>query len=121
MAESPQRQKSSPLHLPATLLLTGVSFLGAFSRFTSGQYTPAWYAFQLARAPNSAGTIQGWLIPTMDIVLGASLLSRRTRRAGAAIITVFFALGLGMRVAAKQTWGADALLLGLAVAVVGTS
>ncbi|KAJ6526932.1 hypothetical protein DFH09DRAFT_1045827 [Mycena vulgaris] len=120
-SRSTPNRRVTRLHLPTTLLLAGISFLGAFSRFTSGSYTPGWYAFQLERAPNTAGTVQEWLIPTMDTLLGALLLPRQTRLFSAAIITMFFGIGLGMRMAEGQAWGPDALLMGLAVTVLRTS
>ncbi|KAJ7107753.1 hypothetical protein C8R44DRAFT_319822 [Mycena epipterygia] len=63
---TPQHREPTALHRPATLLLVGVSFLGAFSRFTSGRYTPQWYTFQVARVPNAS-----LLIPAMDAILGS--------------------------------------------------
>jgi hypothetical protein len=117
---TPRRAKSA-LNLPATLLLAGISFLGAFSRFTSGRFTPQWYDFQLERAPNAAGTTMGWLIPTMDTLLCALLLPRRTRFGAAAMTTAFFAMGVGMRIAAGKGFVPDAALLGLAAIVLGTS
>lgn len=113
---TPQRRAPTALHLPATLLLVSVSFLGAFSRFTSGRYTPQWYAFQVARAPNAS-----LVIPAMDAILGSLLIPRRTRPAAAAIITAFFGMGVGMRVNAGASSGTNALLLGLALTVLGTS
>ncbi|KAJ7238530.1 hypothetical protein B0H12DRAFT_1237885 [Mycena haematopus] len=109
------------IHIPATLLLSGISFLGAFSRLTTGQYTPQWYAYQLERAGNTGGTTQGWLIPALDAALGALLLFRRTRRSAAAAITAFFSIGVYVRVASGNGFVSDAALLGLAVLVLGTS
>ncbi|KAJ7354449.1 hypothetical protein DFH08DRAFT_804354 [Mycena albidolilacea] len=109
------------VNIPTTLLLSGISFLGAFSRLTAGQYTPQWYAYQLERAGNTAGTTQSWLIPAMDIAFGTLLLSRRTRRTAAAAITTIFAIGLTMRVSAGKGFVPDAALVGLAVVVLGTS
>ncbi|KAJ6526935.1 hypothetical protein DFH09DRAFT_1187166 [Mycena vulgaris] len=44
-------RRATRLHLPTTLLLAGISFLGAFSRFTSGSYTPGPWVVRLpARA-----------------------------------------------------------------------
>ncbi|KAJ6594689.1 hypothetical protein B0H19DRAFT_1247342 [Mycena capillaripes] len=115
------RRSSRALNLPATLLLAGISFIGGFSRITAGQYTPQWYAYQLERAGNTAGTTQGWLIPTMDIILGTLLLPRRTRFGASAAITALFGIGVGMRIAAGKGWAPDVSLLGLAATVLWTS
>ncbi|KAF8207977.1 hypothetical protein K438DRAFT_1814752 [Mycena galopus ATCC 62051] len=112
---------TSAINPPATILLAGITFIGGFSRLTSGQYTPGWYAYQLDRAGNTTGTIQGWLIPLADVALGTLLLSRRTRRSAAVATTAFFGLGLWMRVASGKGFVTDAALFGLAVLVLGTS
>ncbi|KAJ7213175.1 hypothetical protein GGX14DRAFT_393364 [Mycena pura] len=88
---------ASALNLPSTLALAGVSFLGGFSRLTSGRYTPRWYAFQLARAPNTPGTALRWLIPALDLALGALLLSRRARTLrGSSRHSLAWACGCGL-------------------------
>ncbi|KAJ7022094.1 hypothetical protein C8F04DRAFT_245451 [Mycena alexandri] len=99
------------------LVLAGVSFIGAFSRLTSGRYTPQWYAYQLERAPNTRGT---WFIPAMDILLGL-LFPRRTRTPAVMAITVFFGLGLGLRVVAGKDFTGDAALLVLALLTLSTT
>ncbi|KAJ7121953.1 hypothetical protein C8R43DRAFT_48849 [Mycena crocata] len=120
-APTSRHRSSSPLHIIATVLLAGVSFFGVFSRLTSGHYTPQWYAYQMARAPNEPGTALAWAIPTMDILLGILLFPRRTRLLSASMILAFFGIGLGMRVAEGKGWDADALLMALAVVVFHTS
>ncbi|KAK6996944.1 hypothetical protein R3P38DRAFT_3221454 [Favolaschia claudopus] len=109
------------INIPTTLILAGVTFVGAFSRLTSGSYTPQWYAYQLERAGNTAGTPQQWLIPTFDVALGAMLLNRTTRRVAAAGVTVMALVGLGIRVAEGKAFTTDAAFVGLAVLVFGTS
>ncbi|KAJ7742872.1 hypothetical protein B0H16DRAFT_1890175 [Mycena metata] len=118
---TPERKQNfnrKTFNLPLTLVLAGVSFMGAFSRLTSGRYTPQWYAYQLERAPNTSGT---WFIPVMDTLLGFLLLPRRTRTPAVMAIAAFFGLGLGLRVAAGKSFTGDAALLGLALVTLRTS
>ncbi|KAJ7613566.1 hypothetical protein FB45DRAFT_1036493 [Roridomyces roridus] len=75
---------ASYLHIPATLAVAGINFTGAFSRLTSGAHTPEWYAYQIARAPNDAGTMSA-CIPFVDITLGVLLLPPQTRVVAAAM------------------------------------
>ncbi|KAJ7605560.1 hypothetical protein FB45DRAFT_1069225 [Roridomyces roridus] len=125
---------ASYLHIPATLAVAGINFTGAFSRLTSGAHTPEWYAYQIARAPNDAGTMSA-CIPFVDITLGVLLLPPQTRVVAAAMTSVLFSIGvgkldrnrqagfepIGKRMVEGKTWGVDALLLGLGVFVLGTS
>ncbi|KAJ6456481.1 hypothetical protein C8R45DRAFT_1110997 [Mycena sanguinolenta] len=119
----PRRNVSAirTINILATLVLSGICFLGGFSRLTAGQWTPQWYAYQLERAGNTTGTTQGWLIPALDIALGTLLLFRRTRRSAAAATTAMFSIGVYMRVAEGKGFVSDATLFGLAALVLGTS
>ena len=58
------------------IALIGIVYFGAFSRFTSGQYTPGFYAYQLDRAPNEG---YARIIPFADTVLATLLLFGITR------------------------------------------
>jgi hypothetical protein len=60
----------------ALLSLISILYLGSFSRFTHGQYTPSLYQYQIDRAADGDGA---WVIPVADLVLGTLLLFARTR------------------------------------------
>lgn len=62
-----------PLSLAA---LTSIIYLGAFSRFTDGRFTPSFYAYQLDRAPNDG---YARLIPVADTVLATLLIFDKSR------------------------------------------
>lgn len=79
---------SSTLSLLFCAGLHGILYYGAFSRFTHGQYTPAFHAYQLERAPNNEYT---QFIPIFDVILGSLLFSRRARPWAA----LFFAVAQG--------------------------
>lgn len=89
------------LALAGTILAT---FLGAFSRLTHGRHTPAFYAYQLDRAPDDASTR---LIPYVDAALGTLLLFGRTRVAAAGMCVLFQGFGVVMRVAGGKPAGKD--------------
>ena len=80
------------LALAGTVFTT---YLGAFSRFTHGRYTPAFYAYQLDRAPDDASTR---VIPFIDAALGTLLLFEKTRAVAAAVCVFFQGIGVGLRV-----------------------
>ncbi|KAK0724248.1 hypothetical protein B0H67DRAFT_480248 [Lasiosphaeris hirsuta] len=102
------------LQRAALVALIEAMYLGAFSRLTSGRYTPNFYRYQLDRAPN-AGAAR--LIPLGDLTLGTLLYFPRTRRVGALLCAGFQGLGIVMRLReGKEVWG-DSLLFGMAVAL----
>ncbi|KAK3345992.1 hypothetical protein B0T25DRAFT_583270 [Lasiosphaeria hispida] len=55
----------------ALLTLITLIYLGAFNRLTSGRFTPAYYRYQLDRAPNEGAAR---FIPVGDLALGTLLL-----------------------------------------------
>jgi hypothetical protein len=83
-----------PITRFSLLGLTSIVFLGAFSRFTHGVYTPSFYAYQLDRAPNNENT---WLIPICDTLLGTLLLFFTTRPYGALLCALGQGVGIWMR------------------------
>ena len=78
----------------ALLSSTGIAFMGAFSRFTHGRYTPGFYAYQLDRAPDDETTR---LVPVVDITVAILLLHPRTRVYAAAAFAAFQSFGLVLR------------------------
>ena len=78
----------------ALLSSTGMAFVGAFSRFTHGRYTPSFYAYQLDRAPDDETTR---LVPVVDITVGILLLFPRTRFFAAVGFAAFQSFGLWLR------------------------
>jgi len=97
----------------AVLSLVGLSFLGAFSRFTHGKYTPSFYAYQLDRAPDNEYT---WVIPVFDVLVGTCLVFRKTR--GWTMLFIVLAQGGGLvsRVLEGKDFTKD---LGILATVVG--
>jgi hypothetical protein len=108
----------TPLPRVAIFSLISIVFIGGFSRFTHGVYTPSFYAYQLDRAPNNEHT---WLIPVADTLLGTSLLSATTRPWGALLCALGQGAGIWMRVqdGKDATW--DLGLFSLTVFVFLTS
>ncbi|KNG90539.1 hypothetical protein ANOM_001524 [Aspergillus nomiae NRRL 13137] len=102
-------------------LLSSVVLLGAFSRFTHGEYTPGWYEFQEYHAPDDGSTV-ALITPIMDAIFGVTLLfgNKRSQYAAAAVSLMFFTIGLAMQVLAGKDYKGDVALVMLAVvAVVG--
>lgn len=100
-------------------LLSFAVLLGAFSRFTHGEYTPKWYAFQEYQAPDDGSTV-AIITPFIDTLLGLMLLfGRRTVKLFAATISLLFLMmGLAMQMQAEKEYKGDAALVTLgAVAV----
>lgn len=78
----------SLIGLASLSFLIGLSLLGAFSRLTHGRHTPAFYAYQVARAPDD-GSRTARLIPCVDLTM-AALLAWRPSRAAAALLGALF-------------------------------
>ncbi|KFH46496.1 hypothetical protein ACRE_026630 [Hapsidospora chrysogenum ATCC 11550] len=72
-----------------------ILFIGAFSRFTHGRFTPRFYAYQLDRAPDDASTR---VIPFMDTLLGTLNLFPATRAYALAACVLFQSFGIVVRV-----------------------
>lgn len=102
----------------ATYALAGVIYYGGFSRFTHGQYTPAFYQYQLERAPNNADTR---FIPFVDMIIGTLLLFSPTRK----WVASFFALVQGAALVVRLKDGLpvapDVALFSLSVIVIVSS
>lgn len=73
--------------------LIGLTYLGAFSRFTHGRYTPAFYEYQIAHAPDDESTR---LIPVVDATLGTLLLlfGGRMQTLASLLCALFQAIGI---------------------------
>ncbi|KAL4889270.1 hypothetical protein BDV59DRAFT_186863 [Aspergillus ambiguus] len=102
--------------------LSSAVLLGAFSRFTHGQYTPTWYAFQEYHMPDD-GSTSAKITPVIDALLGLILLfgRRRLRLSAAAISLMFLSIGLAMQVHAGKEYAGDIALVTLGVsAVIGS-
>jgi len=78
----------------ALAITVSVTYLGAFSRFTHGRYTPAFYAYQLDRAPDVESTM---IVPYIDATLGTLLLFKETRVVASLVCVVFQGLGVILR------------------------
>lgn len=100
-------------------ILSSVVLLGAFSRFTHGQYTPTWYAFQEYHMPDD-GSVGAKITPMIDTLVGLSLIfGRRNMRLYAAVTSLFFfIIGLAMQVHAAKGYLGDIALVTLALASV---
>jgi hypothetical protein len=78
-----------------SLALSGLLYYGAFSRLTHGQYTPQFYAHQIARQPDD-GSPTATIVPCVDILLATLMLrgSRGVKRWTAVMAGVVQALGI---------------------------
>lgn len=93
-----------------------VIYLGAFSRFTHGAYTPGFYAYQLDRAPDNQAT-RG--IPYADTVVATLALVRATRMHAFAFSTAAQVMGVALRLQEHKNVGLDLVLLAATMAAVG--
>jgi len=75
------------------LALVGLCYLGAFSRFTHGRYTPAFYQYQIDHAPDDESTR---LIPFVDATLGTLILLLGGWTRTVAILVCVFFQGIGI-------------------------
>ncbi len=91
----------------ATYTVVAIVYLGAFSRLTHGVYTPAFYDYQLDRAPDNASTR---LIPYVDAALATLALVRATRSYALFFCLAFQVMGLGLRLREGKDVAPDATL-----------
>ncbi|KAF7300754.1 hypothetical protein MKEN_01300500 [Mycena kentingensis (nom. inval.)] len=92
---------ASPLYTTSALALCGITAVGGFSRLTSGAYTPGYYAYQTARAPND-----NLILPIIDFTLLALLVYKNTRKYAAGVLGVM--CGVGSYIAGsilRRMWG----------------
>ena len=93
--------------LISLLILLSITLLGGFSRLTHGKYTPAFYAYQLDRAPDNGSTK---IIPYMDFAVAALLAFSNTRAVGAMLCAVFQFIGVVMRIREDKNAASDLAL-----------
>ncbi|ROW01360.1 hypothetical protein VMCG_05842 [Cytospora schulzeri] len=93
--------------LISLLILLSVTLLGGFTRFTHGKYTPAFYAYQLDRAPDNASTK---IIPYVDFTVAALLVFPSTRSAAAMLCAVLQFGGVILRVREDKNAAPDLAL-----------
>lgn len=98
--------------------LIGIAYLGAFSRFTHGRYTPSFYRYQLDRAPDDELTRY---IPFVDIALATLLIFPQTRTLAAWMCTLFQSIGVGLRIKDGKSPVTDAALASIAAFAAVTS
>ncbi|KAH7157975.1 hypothetical protein B0J13DRAFT_543204 [Dactylonectria estremocensis] len=79
----------------ALLALIGTTYLGGFSRFTHGRFTPGFYKYQTDRAPDNESTR---IIPFIDVTLATLLVISGSRAIAAGLCTLFRCVGVGKRV-----------------------
>lgn len=114
-----------PIIMPSLLakssvyILSFVVLFGAFSRFTHGQYTPAWYAFQEYHMPDD-GSTGAQITPIIDTLVGLSLIfgRRGLRLSAASVSLIFFIIGLAMQVSAGKKYLGDIALVTVAISSV---
>lgn len=98
--------------------LISILYLGSFSRFTHGRYTPTYYKYQIDRAPD--GEMMAYL-PFLDSTLGTLLLFSLTRPLSAFIVVAFQGIGVLMRLHEKKPVTLDAATLLIAITAFWTS
>lgn len=108
---------SSLLAKSPVYILASVVLLGAFSRFTHGQHTPTWYAFQEYHMPDDA-SLGAKVTPVIDTLVGLSLVfgRRRLRLVASGLSVMFFVVGLAMQIHAGKDYLGDLALVTLVVA-----
>ena len=100
------------------LFSIGVNFLAAFSRFTHGRHTPSFYRYQTERAPDDESTRY---VPFVDATIGTLLLFPRTRLLAAALCTLFWGIGVYMRLKSGRPAAQDTGLALAAFLTLGTT
>jgi hypothetical protein len=95
------------LRFQLTVFITAITFFGAFSRFTHGQYTPRFYAYQVDRAPDDGSM---WMVPYMDVAVASMLLFSRTRTFALFLCVLFQGMGLAMRFQQEKDAAPDLIL-----------
>jgi hypothetical protein len=98
--------------------LQGILYYGAFSRFTQGEYTPAFHQYQVERAPNTEYT---QIIPVFDVLLGSLLFSHRARPWAALFVALAQGAGVVKRLQEGQDVTPDVGIFTVAMIVFSTS
>jgi hypothetical protein len=98
------------------LAVVGLLFYGGISRLTHGRFTPAFYAYQVDRAPENASTV--W-IPCIDLTLGTLALLPRARPYALGGFACMCAIGVQRRLAEGKPAAADLAMLALALTAWG--
>lgn len=80
------------------LATASLTFLGAFSRFTHGRYTPSFYQYQIDHAPDDKSTRY---MPVLDCLVGTLLLLPQTRAFGALVAAFFLGVGVILQIQKK--------------------
>lgn len=86
---------------------TVITYLGGFSRFTHGRYTPRFYEYQLDRAPDDASTRA---VPIMDVTLATLTLPSATRPYALAACAFFQGVGIAVRLRQGKNPAPDMML-----------
>lgn len=104
-----------------SIVLSGLLSYGAFSRLTHGQYTPRFYAYQIARQPDD-GSATAMIVPWVDILLVILLLrgdrgvNRGVKRWTAVVAGVAQAFGILIVLKKGLDIKPDLLVLALCIA-----
>ena len=104
----------------STFLTAAIVLLGAFTRFTHGQYTPWFYKYQQYHQADDGGTIAR-IIPIVDTLLGSMILWPRTRLFALVVVDLFFVMGMFVQIRAGKHWGYDAMSVVLATSAIWES
>lgn len=94
-----------------TTTITVVTYLGGFSRFTHGRFTPRFYAYQLDRAPDDASTRA---VPYIDITLATLTVVDVTRPYALLACAAFQGIGLLLRAREGKNPAPDLVLCSMA-------
>lgn len=92
--------------IPA-LAVAGLTFLGAFSRFTHGRYTPSVYRYQIDQAPDDASTR---FVPIVDTIVTTLILLPQTRAVGVLVAALFLAIAVVLQVQKRGKYISQAAL-----------
>lgn len=101
------RQIAEMIAKAALAFVVGITYLGAFSRFTHGRYTPRFHQYQVDRAPDDESTRY---IPLIDLTVATLLLFPVTRTAAALLATAFQGFGILLRVKQQKPLLTDVAL-----------
>lgn len=91
----------------ALAFVTSITYLGAFSRFTHGRYTPRFHQYRVDRAPDDDSTRY---IPLIDLIVATLLLFSKTKMVAALLCTAFQGFGVMLRVSQQKPLLTDVFL-----------
>lgn len=100
-----------------TTALASIVLLGAFSRFTHGEYTPWFYQYQQSHLLDD-GSATPAAVPYVDLILGILLFVRSTRLPAAVVSAISMIIGMVQMYQAEKDCTVDCATVAVATLAV---